>query len=149
MTAVPLPAAAPDPPADLPGWFATHDGFVVVALQNPVLDVLGHHPTSMYAEQYWLPTIGPTASLLHRKLAAGLERHPSGYPLHLPTLAREVGLGAGTGRNAPLTKSLVRLVGYNLAEVVDGQFAVRPTLPPLTRRQATHLPPHLAERHRR
>jgi hypothetical protein len=134
---------------DLAAWFAAHDGLLVVPLRNPVLDTLGHHPTSSYAEQYWVPTIGPTASLLHRKLAAGLGHHPDGYPVHLPTLAREIGLGAGTGRHAPLTKSLIRLVGYNLAQLTDGRFAVRPTLPPLTRRQAARLPPHLAEHHRR
>ncbi|MEW6474379.1 MAG: hypothetical protein AB1679_19170 [Actinomycetota bacterium] len=139
----------PDRSTDLAGWFAAHDGLLVVPLHNPVLDTLGHHPTSPYAEQYWVPTIGPTASILHRRLAAGLDRHPDGYPVHLPTLAREIGLGAGTGRGAPLTKSLVRLVGFNLAEITDGRFAVRPTLPPLTRRQAAHLPPHLAQRHHR
>ncbi|MEW6473457.1 MAG: hypothetical protein AB1679_14390 [Actinomycetota bacterium] len=150
MSAIPVTdGTAPDPASDLHGWLATRDGLVVVPLHNPVLEALGHHPASAYADRYWVPTIGPTASLLHRKLAGELDRHPDGYPVHLPTLAREIGLGAGTGRNAPLTKSLARMVGFQLAEVTDGQFAVRPTLPPLSRWQAAHLPPHLAEQHRR
>jgi hypothetical protein len=150
VSAIPVTAAArPDPPTALHNWFSAHDGLVVVALRNPVLDALGHLPTSAYSERYWLPTIGPSATWLYRNLAAGLERHPEGYPVHLPTLAREIGLGAGTGRSAPLVKTLVRLVDFQLAEVVDGQFAVRPKLPPLTRRQSARLPEHLADRHRR
>ena len=150
MSVTPVTAAAsPDNPTDLHGWFAAHDGLVVVALPNPVVEALGHHPTSDYFERYWLPTIGPSATWLYRNLAAGLERHPEGYPVHLPTLAQEIGLGAATGRNAALTRTLVRLVDFQLAEVLEGQLAVRPMIPPLSRRQAARLPEHLAERHRR
>lgn len=148
MTALAVSLTATPPESDLHGWFARHPGLVVVGVRNPVLETLGHHPTSAYAERYWLPTLGPSATWLHRNLVARLDEHPRGYPVHLPTLAREIGLGAGSGRNAPVVRTLTRLVDFRVAEIVDGQLGVHTMLPPLSRRQAAHLPNHLAERHR-
>lgn len=135
------------PNDDVASWLANHERFVVVSWRNPVLDVLGHHPASDYASRYWLPTLGPTTTVLHRHLVAALERTPGGFAVHLPTLGRELGVGAGHGRNAILTRSITRLTDFNLAEVVDGCLAVRPVVPPLSRRQVRRLPPGLAERH--
>ena len=128
--------------------FANHTGLAVVAVRNPILQTLGHHPTSRYAEGCWLPTLGPSATWLHRNLVARLEADPSGFPVHLPTLGREIGLGAGHGRNAPNVRTLTRLCDFHIAEIVDGKFGVHTMLPPLSRRQARNLPDHLAERHR-
>ena len=40
---------------------------------DPVLDNLGHDARSPYVERYWLPILGPSATLLVRRLAAALD----------------------------------------------------------------------------
>jgi hypothetical protein len=69
------------------------------------------------------------------------------YQLDLADLSREIGLGAGTGRNSPVVRTVSRLIDFHLAEIVDGCLGVSTMLPPLSRRQATRLPEHLATRH--
>ena len=120
----------------------------VVPIRNPILEALGHHPTSDYGEQFWLPVIGPSALWAHRRLTAGFGNGQSSYRLDIATLGREIGLGAGTGRHSPVIRTLTRLVDFHLAEIIDGRLGVQTMLPPLTRRQAARLPEHLAARHR-
>lgn len=120
-----------------------HSGIAVIPLRNPVLETLGHHPTSRYAERYWLPTLGPTACWLHRNLVTRLEANPHGVHIDLPTVAREIGVGTGMGRNAPIIRTLKRLRDFELVELADGHLGVQMTLPPLSRRLAARLPEHL------
>jgi hypothetical protein len=96
---------------------------------------------------FWLPVIGPSALWAHRRLTAGLLTDHSGYVLDLATLGREIGLGAGTGRNSLVVRTLARLVDFHLAEIADDRLGVYTSLPPLTRRQAARLPDHLGRRH--
>ena len=45
---------------------------------DPILDTVGHDPRSLYAERFWLPTLGPTTLLLLRHLAAKFDSSPRG-----------------------------------------------------------------------
>lgn len=56
---------------------------------------------------------------------------------------------ARLGSVAPLTKTLARLAGFGLAEVIGERYAVRLAFPPLTPRQVRRLTPQLAEAHQR
>jgi hypothetical protein len=129
-------------------WLSARSGIDVIPIRHPVIEALGHHPTSDYAERFWLPVIGPSALWAHRRLTAGLVADHAGYQLNLATLSREIGLGAGTGRNSPIVRTLARLVDFHLAEIIDDRLGVYTSLPPLTRRQTARLPDHLAQRHR-
>jgi hypothetical protein len=131
-------------PAGAHDALAPPDELFVVALRNPVLEGLGHHPASRYAERYWLPTLGPTACWLHRNLVARLEENPHGVRVHLPTVATEIGVGTGMGRNSPVIRTLTRLCDFQIIESVDGRLGIQMMLPPLSRRQAARLPEHLA-----
>ena len=145
----PGPAAVPaQPGTDASTWLSTRTAFEVIPIRHPVIEALGHHPTSDYAERFWLPVIGPSALWAHRRLTAGLVSDHSGYQLNLTTLSREIGLGTGTGRNSPVVRTLARLVDFHLAEIIDDRLGVYTSLPPLTRRQSARLPDHLAHRHR-
>lgn len=132
---------------DVASWLSGRTSIQVIAVRHPILEALGHHPTSEYAEQFWLPTIGPSALWVQRRLNAGFVGGRDSYPLDLADLGREIGLGAGTGRNSPIIRTLTRLLAFHLAEIVDGRLGVSTMLPPLSRRQATRLPEHLARRH--
>jgi hypothetical protein len=133
---------------DAATWLNARTSVEVIPIRHPVIETLGHHPTSDYAERFWLPVIGPSALWAHRRLTAGLVADHSGYQLDLATLSREIGLGAGTGRHSPIVRTLARLVDFHLAEIIDDRLGVYTSLPPLTRRQTDRLPDHLAERHR-
>ena len=133
---------------DAASWLSARTSVEVAPIRHPVIEALGHEPTSDYAEQFWLPVVGPSALWTHRRLTAGFHTEHRGYVLDLPTLGREIGLGAGTGRNSLVVRTLARLVDFHLAEIVDDRLGVYTSLPPLTRRQAVRLPDHLAQRHR-
>jgi hypothetical protein len=132
---------------DVGGWLCGRTSIQVIAIRHQILEALGHHPTSEYAEQFWLPVIGPSALWVQRRLNAGFVGGRDSYQLDLAGLGREIGLGAGTGRNSPVVRTVSRLVDFHLAEIVDGRLGVSTMLPPLSRRQATRLPEHLATRH--
>ena len=74
---------------------------------------------------------------------------PGGHqPVPLVPLSAAVGLGRGTGRNAPLIRSLARMVAFGLARVDPGdRLAVRRRWPPLTTARARRLPGWLAQDH--
>lgn len=142
------PAVPVTGPPDPSSWLSTHGTVTVIPIRHPVIDALGHHPISDYGEQFWVPTIGPSALWAQRRITSGFDRHRSGYQLDIATLAGEIGLGGGTGRHSPIIRTLTRLLDFHLAEIIDDQLGVYTRLPPLTRRHAARLPEHLAERHR-
>ena len=129
-------------------WLATHDPLTVVPMEDPVVEAAGHDPRSAYVEKYWTACLGPTSTLLLRRLAGWLEETPDGFPLPLAPLARELGLGEGTGRNSVVVRSLARIVEFNMAQVRGDTLAVRRALPPLARRHEHRIPAHLVARHR-
>lgn len=133
---------------DVQSWLCRQDPLIIEALNDAVVEVCGHDPRSAYAETYWLPVLGPSALWTLRRIATWLEAHPEGFPVPLAPLAGELGLGGGTLRNAPLVRTLARLVVFDMAAVRGDVLAVRRALPPLARRHVTRLPGHLAERHR-
>ncbi|MEW6475338.1 MAG: hypothetical protein AB1679_24040 [Actinomycetota bacterium] len=129
-------------------WLASHDPLTVVPFEDPVVEAAGHDPRSAYVETYWTGCLGPTATLLLRRIAGWLEECPEGFPLPLTPLARELGLGEATGRHSAVVRSLSRIVEFNMAQVRGDTLAVRRALPPLARRHEHRLPGHLIARHR-
>ena len=117
---------------------------------DPVIDSLGHDPRSAYVEQFWLGILGPSTTWLLRRLAAGLEAQPSGFPLPLADTARALGLGDKGGRHSPFMRALGRVCQFDLGQVRDeGSMVVRRKVPPLNRRQQARLPESLREAHQR
>lgn len=130
-------------------WLAGQEVLRVVALRDPAVEAVGHDPRSSYVELFYLGILGPSAVLAARRLAGWLEASPEGFAVPRALLARQLGLGTGTGRNAPLTRTLSRLAGFGLAAARDDAYALRVAFPTLTWRQIRRLPPALAEAHAR
>src|SRR5256714_10007582 len=118
-------------------------------LSDPVIDTLGHDPRAPYPERFWLPTLGPTALLLLRHVAARFDRAPDGFVLDVAETSRCLGLGERDGHNSPLARSLGRLVQFDLAAYEDegATLAVRRHVPPINRRHIRRLPPSLQAEH--
>jgi hypothetical protein len=115
---------------------------------DPLIDTLGHDPRSLYVETFWLPTLGPTALLLLRHLAAQFDRCPEGLTLPLAGTSQALGLGCREGTSSPLVRSLARLAQFDLAcDDGRGTIAVRRNVPPINRRHVRRLTPELQVAH--
>ncbi|MGH9223473.1 MAG: hypothetical protein ACRD2W_06730 [Acidimicrobiales bacterium] len=121
----------------------------ITAWADAVIDRIGHLPTSAYFEWVWLPRVGPSTAWAYRRLTEGLSTQPDGYSVELDILAAWLGLG-GTGHQAPLVRSLRRLVRFHLALQLDEHtLGVRRRVPPLTTPQLRNLHPTLQRAHLR
>jgi hypothetical protein len=121
----------------------THD--TANTTRPDVLIVTGDHTPGVHQADsddiwWWLPIIGPTATVL----AYNLARYARHADIEWPTeaLARRVGLGGST---AALWRSLERLDSFHVAQFhsVD-VLSIRLSLPALSQRQITRLPDDLA-----
>ncbi len=120
----------------------------VVAWVDPVIDTLGFPPNHPYSEICALPAMGPSSVLAWRRLAGSLYHRPDGFTLDVADFAHALGLGAGTGRNAPMCRTLRRLVAFDLARFTDADtYAVRRRIPPVSSSQLRRLSPDLARIH--
>ena len=142
---------APEPARPL-DWLAARTEIAMVGWDAPVDEgaagVAGHDPRSEYVERFWLPLVGPSCLLASRHLTGRLGGRASGVVLSLDELAGSLGLGAGTGRNATVRRTLARLIDFGLARVERDAFELRRAFPSLTACQVGRLPLHLAVEHR-
>jgi hypothetical protein len=115
---------------------------------DEVIDTMGFDPRSNYVETYWLSQLGPSTTWLLRRLVAGLELHPEGYPLPLADTARSLGLSDRGARKSPFVRAIGRTIKFHLATPEGPDIlAVRRKVPPLSRCQVQHLPPALQAAH--
>jgi hypothetical protein len=124
------------------------DTVVVRPWVNEMLERVGFDPRSPYVEKFWLSVIGPTATWLVRRIAAGFDAAPDGFEMSIGDTSRALGLGDPTRRGSPLFRTLNRLVQFDVArELAPGELQVLRRLPPLSRRQLARLSPALREDH--
>ncbi len=111
---VPPPDPQPPDPAG-PGG----DGpLLVVPWRDPEVERTGVGAHSPDVERHWLPLLGPTATVLLRRVVHGLLGSPGGYVVDRHDLAVAIGLGGAGGRNAPLPRALRRCMRYGVARRV-------------------------------
>lgn len=142
---------APQPRAgrlDLAALPAPVDGALqVVAWDDPQVEAVGHDPRSSYVELFWLGILGPSSTLLLRRLGAGLVHSPDGFRLPVADTALGMGLGVPVGRNSPFIRALHRCCQFRLARWDDEVLAVRRKIPPLRPGQVKRLPASLQHAH--
>ena len=110
-------------------------------------DLLGHPAGSVYVETFWLPLVGPSAVLTLRRLTRWLEHERDGITVSVAILSSCLGLGTGTGRRAPVARTLARLVDFKIASHDRERLLLRRELPMLSARQIERLPPCLITAH--
>jgi hypothetical protein len=116
---------------------------------DPVVDRRGHDPRSAYVERFWLGTLGPTATWLVRRLAAGFDGQPEGYDLELSTTAQALGLSYSRGASSAFSKAFARCMMFGLAHQRSDGYVVRRRLPDVARRHLSRLPEGLQREHER
>jgi len=133
--------------------------------KDPYLDATGFDPRSGYVETYWLPTLGPTATWILRRIACQFEHEPAGFSFDAAEWAQwlgvKLGAGAGIGGRSSFARALNRCVQFGAARLPLGTsqssgplglpsaLEVRRRLPPLSATQVNRLPEDLRESHRR
>jgi hypothetical protein len=115
---------------------------------DPLVEQLGYDPRSPYVERYWTGILGPSATLLIRRLANSLEESPDGFDLDAVAWALELGLGVRGGKNGPFWRALDRTARFGATQRNGATLVVRRKLPPLNLRQVERLPLHLQQAHR-
>ena len=123
----------------------------IVPWPDPVIDTIGHDPRSLYAETFWLPTLGPTALLLLRHLATRFDQQPGGLQLRVAETSQALGVGNREGSSSPILRTLARLEQFEIAcaDPLSPTIAVRRNLPPVNRRQLGRMPLPIQRQHAR
>lgn len=104
-----------------------------------------YEPTSAYVELFWLPTVGPTATWLYRRLASVTVEARGPVAFDVADLAAQLGVRPGAIRH-----TLERLVRFGLAYQWSAvTFGVPSTAPRLMSHHVSHLPASLQEAHAR
>jgi hypothetical protein len=111
---------------------------VVVAWEDPIVEALGHGPGSPYIEYVWAGILGPSTVMTFRRLSRLAAAAP-GSRVDLVDLAVSLGLGESLGRNAPIARTLARMVQFRCAQQAGETFAVRLALPDVPARQLPRL----------
>ncbi len=150
------PDHATDPPRAHPGpgRIDTHElpvpagGSIPVQVWvDPYLAEFGHDARSSYVELFWLGILGPSATWLLRRLAAGLVHHPEGYLLPVVDTSASLGLGRPGGRNSSFVRALHRCCVFGVTRFVDDTLEVRTRVPSLRPKQLRRLPESLQATH--
>lgn len=116
---------------------------------DPQLAIDGHPVSGDYTERFWLGILGPSVVVLLRRMARGFDAHPNGFQIVLSDTARAIGLGGGTGQQAPLNRTIARACTFNMARRVSADVMdVRLHVPTLTSRQLARLPLAVRTSHR-
>lgn len=98
----------------------------------------------MHAERFWLPVLGPTALLAARNLHRRVPEPGDSAVVSMGELAAELGVGSRSGRNAPLVRSLARLLTFGAASLDGSAFLVAAAWPEVPERHRSRFPPSLA-----
>ena len=132
-----------------PFGLAASDRLRIVPWLDPVVDRRGHDPRSSYVDKFWVGTLGPTATCLLRRIAAGFDDQPDGYDLELGAAAASIGLSLTKGQSSPFAKAFGRCVMFGLAHVRPDGYAMRRRLPEIARRHLIRMPHELQVEHQR
>lgn len=110
----------------------------VVPWPDPNIDTHGHRPGSPYIEAVWLGILGPSTTLCWSRVSRIANAQP-GTAVDITDLALSLGLSPHLGRNAPITRTLGRMVMFGAAIRSGDTIAVRRALPDVPERMAARL----------
>ncbi len=123
------------------------DRLGVLPWLDPEQDEAAHDPRSAYVETFWLPIVGPSPTLLLRRLADELESEPHGFEIDAVSLSRDIGLGPRMDRRSSFARTLERCEKFQLLQLQGDLLYVRTRIPRLSYRQVNKLSPRLQTLH--
>lgn len=123
------------------------DKFGCMPWVDPEQDDDGHDPRSAYVETFWLPIVGPSTTLLLRRLADEFDGAPEGFEIDCVSLSRDIGLGPRMDRRGSFGRTLERCEKFHLLQQQGDLLYVRSKIPRLSYRQVNRLSPRLQALH--
>ena len=121
-------------------WLVGHPMVEIRKWDDPGLERVGVDARHGYVETYWLPILGPSAVLAARRFTDLLDRYPAGVTVELVEFGASLGIGAGTGRNTQINRTLARLVSFGFARTRGDHLEVRTTFPAVPMSLRRRLP---------
>jgi hypothetical protein len=124
--------------------------FTPVEHPDPRIQRVGFDLDNPYVEQCWSAVIGPSSTLLLRRITAmWFERVPA--QIGASELAQSLGLGAGVTERSRFVNTLNRIVNYRLARPAPegAGLEVFRQVSPLTPRQLDRVPQWTRDTHNR
>jgi hypothetical protein len=111
----------------------------VVPWPDPVIEAHGHKPGSPYIEATWLGILGPSTTLCWQRLSRIATVRPAATAVDTTDLAVSLGLGESLARNAPISRTLGRMVAFGAAQRSGDTLAVLRALPDVPERMLGRL----------
>lgn len=122
--------------------------FPVRRWDDPLVEQLGFPVRDPYFEAVWLPVVGPSVCCAMRLLGTWATAAPSGIDVNLCELAEALGLGERhAAKNAPIRRTLHRMIRFGLADWTGRALHVRTVVPPVAQRHLDRLSPRLQHLH--
>lgn len=112
---------------------------------DPTLDRVGFPLDHPYVERVYCSVLGPTSVLMLRQFGELLAENPRGVSIDLVDLSRSLGVGpratdGEVGRNAPVRRTMDRLVQFRLATWLgEDRLGVLTKVPAVSRHHAERL----------
>lgn len=132
---------------NLPPTIVNADVLMLIPWIDHRVDAFGHDPRSVYAEQFWLGTLGPSTTWFLRHCATLLDDTDSTV-VSLRETACTLGIGHEGGIRSAMIKTVGRACRFRAARPVGATtLAVRLLLPRLSHRQLQRLPSFQQRRH--
>ncbi len=120
----------------------------ILRWRDPILDRHGFGVDSEYAELFWLPTLGPSALWLLRRVAALLTDVNDSVTIDSELLGTMLGLRYGNIRDSLIEKTVRRCIYFSVARPTGtDSIAFKTALGPLSQRQLERLPEPLRALH--
>ena len=121
-----------------------------VPWHDAVVERLGFPPSHPYVEYCWAPILGPSATLMWRRLAGAVAAEPQGIEVDLRRLGADLGIPSAGGRWRRAEAALERLCRYGLARWHGPDtLALRTSVPPLSSRRLLRATETSVAAHRR
>ena len=109
-----------------------------MAWPDPIVEAHGHNPGSPYVHGAWLGILGPSTTLCWERLSRVATFRPE-IAVDTIDLAVSLGLGESLARNAPISRTLGRMVAFGAAQRSGDTLAVRRALPDVPERMVGRL----------
>ena len=131
----------------LPTTIVSADALLLIPWIDHRTDASGHDPRSVYVEQFWLGTLGPSTTWFLRHCATLLDDADSTVA-SLRETASTLGIGHEGGIRSAMMKTVARACRFRAARPVgSATLAIRLLLPQLSHRQLQRLPALQQRRH--
>lgn len=144
-----MPRRDPSAPTSEAATPSSH--LTVVQWRDPLVESCGYEMRGVYVERFWLPVLGPTCTLLLRRVADMFDAHPDGFTVDMHDLGAQLGVAFNDSAHNALSRAFLRCEMFGFSQRHTNRrdagshdsVAIRRVAPPLAQRHIKRLPASL------